>query len=53
MATHQVTEAISFMINCETQEEVDHYWDKPFGGGSTNQCGWLKDTGLSWQVPLF
>jgi len=46
------TEAISFVINCETQEEVDHYWDKlSSDGGSTDQCGWLKDKfGLSWQV---
>ena len=46
------TEAISFMINCETPEEVDHYWDKlSSNGGTTSQCGWLKDKfGLSWQV---
>ena len=47
------TEAISFQIDCETQEEVDHYWDKLSEGGdpSAQQCGWLKDTfGVSWQV---
>jgi two-component system sensor histidine kinase QseC len=46
------TEAISFVINCETQDEVDHYWDKlSSDGGTTSQCGWLKDKfGLSWQV---
>jgi len=46
------TEAISFVINCQTQEEVDHYWNKlAAGGGQESQCGWLKDKyGLSWQV---
>jgi predicted 3-demethylubiquinone-9 3-methyltransferase (glyoxalase superfamily) len=46
------TEAISFVVNCETQEEVDRYWDKLMaGGGRPQQCGWLKDKfGLSWQV---
>jgi predicted 3-demethylubiquinone-9 3-methyltransferase (glyoxalase superfamily) len=46
-------EAISFQINCETQEEVDHYWDKLSAGGDekAQQCGWLKDQyGVSWQV---
>ena len=46
-------EAISFQINCETQEEVDYYWEKLSEGGDKNaqQCGWLKDKyGLSWQV---
>ena len=46
-------EAISFQVNCETQEEVDYYWDKLSEGGDerAQQCGWLKDTyGLSWQV---
>jgi predicted 3-demethylubiquinone-9 3-methyltransferase (glyoxalase superfamily) len=46
-------EAISFQINCETQEEVDHYWNKLSAGGDekAQQCGWLKDKyGLSWQV---
>jgi len=45
------TEAISFVAHCKTQEEVDHYWGKLSQGGSTNQCGWLKDRyGVSWQV---
>ena len=45
------TEAISFVINCETQEEVDEFWDKLSEGGAESQCGWLKDKyGLSWQV---
>ena len=47
------TEAISFQIKCQTQEEVDHYWDKLSAGGDPNaqQCGWLKDKfGVSWQV---
>ena len=46
-------EAISFQINCETQEEVDYYWDKLSAGGDpkAQQCGWLKDKyGVSWQV---
>ena len=45
------TEAVSFMVNCETQEEVDHYWEKLGEGGHPSQCGWLKDKfGLSWQI---
>lgn len=46
------TEAISFSIDCQTQEEVDYYWSKlTAGGGQEVQCGWLKDKfGLSWQV---
>ncbi len=45
------TEAISFVVNCETQEEVDSYWDKLSAGGAEVQCGWVKDKfGLSWQV---
>jgi predicted 3-demethylubiquinone-9 3-methyltransferase (glyoxalase superfamily) len=46
-------EAISFQIYCDTQQEVDHYWDKLSAGGDpkAQQCGWLKDKyGLSWQV---
>jgi predicted 3-demethylubiquinone-9 3-methyltransferase (glyoxalase superfamily) len=43
--------AISFMVNCETQEEVDELWDKLSAGGSQEQCGWLKDQyGVSWQI---
>ena len=46
------TEAISFVINCGTQEEIDYYWEKlTAGGGEEVQCGWLADKyGLSWQV---
>ncbi len=44
-------EAVSFLINCEGQEEVDYYWDKLTEGGSEGPCGWVKDKyGLSWQV---
>ena len=45
------TEAVSFAITCETQEEVDRYWEILTDGGEESQCGWLKDRyGLSWQV---
>ena len=46
------TEAISFVIHCKSQEEVDHYWEKlTANGGQESQCGWLKDKyGMSWQV---
>jgi predicted 3-demethylubiquinone-9 3-methyltransferase (glyoxalase superfamily) len=46
------TEAVSFLVNCETQDEIDYYWEKLSAeGGSTGPCGWLKDKfGLSWQV---
>ncbi len=45
------TEAISLLVNCKSQEEVDELWSKLSAGGSTSQCGWLKDKfGLSWQV---
>ena len=44
-------EAVSFVVNCESQEEVDEYWDKLTEGGEKGRCGWLKDKfGLSWQV---
>lgn len=46
-------EAISFIVNCETQEETDYYWEKLSAGGDPNaqQCGWLKDKyGVSWQI---
>lgn len=46
-------EAISFQVNCDTQEEVDHYWEKLSAGGDpkAQQCGWLKDKyGASWQI---
>ncbi|MDB5070464.1 MAG: hypothetical protein JWM87_1575 [Candidatus Eremiobacteraeota bacterium] len=45
------TPAISFSIDCKTQAEVDHFWDRLSEGGETIQCGWLRDKyGLSWQV---
>jgi predicted 3-demethylubiquinone-9 3-methyltransferase (glyoxalase superfamily) len=44
-------EAVSFQIDCETQDEVDYYWDRLSEGGEEGPCGWLKDRyGLSWQV---
>ena len=43
--------AISFYVNCETQEEVDELWEKLSAGGEKQQCGWLKDKyGVSWQI---
>ena len=45
------TEAISFVVNCETQKEIDEYWAKLTAGGTDVQCGWLTDKfGLSWQI---
>ena len=45
------TEAISFVVNCENQQEVDHFWEKLSAGGQEVQCGWLRDKfGISWQV---
>ncbi|HEX6718125.1 MAG TPA: VOC family protein [Pyrinomonadaceae bacterium] len=45
------TEAISFVVNCETQEDVDYFWERLSEGGEKSRCGWLKDKfGLSWQV---
>ena len=45
------TEAISFFVNCETQQEVDELWEKLCAGGKPDRCGWLKDKyGLSWQI---
>ena len=46
------TEAISLMVNCDTQQEIDYFWEKlSADGGETNVCGWLKDKfGLAWQV---
>ena len=45
------TEAVSFVVHCETQPEVDEFWEKLSEGGQEVQCGWLKDKyGLSWQI---
>ncbi len=49
---YKFTEAVSFQISCETQDEADHYWNGLLaGGGTESMCGWLKDRfGLSWQI---
>lgn len=48
---YKFTPAISFFVNCETQEEVDELWEKLSAGGRTDRCGWLQDKfGLSWQI---
>ena len=45
------SEAVSFAISCETQDDVDYYWERLTDGGEESQCGWLKDRyGVSWQV---
>ncbi len=45
------TEAISFQVFCDNQEEIDHYWNRLTEGGEEGQCGWLKDKfGISWQI---
>ncbi len=45
------TEAVSFVVHCDTQQDVDAYWEKLTDGGRASQCGWLKDRyGLSWQI---
>jgi predicted 3-demethylubiquinone-9 3-methyltransferase (glyoxalase superfamily) len=47
----QFTPAISFFVRCETQDEVDYFWEKLTDGGEPQRCGWLKDKfGLSWQI---
>ena len=44
-------ESVSFVVNCDTQEEIDYYWNKLTQGGEESMCGWLKDRyGLSWQI---
>lgn len=49
--TFKFTEAVSFVVNCETQQEVDKYWEQLSEGGQQVQCGWLKDKfGLAWQI---
>ena len=48
---YKFTEAVSFVVRCDSQEEVDRYWTKLTAGGQESQCGWLKDKyGLSWQI---
>jgi predicted 3-demethylubiquinone-9 3-methyltransferase (glyoxalase superfamily) len=48
---HKFTDAISFVVMCDSQMEVDYYWEKLTAGGSEIACGWLKDKfGLSWQI---
>jgi predicted 3-demethylubiquinone-9 3-methyltransferase (glyoxalase superfamily) len=45
------SEAVSFLVSCKDQDEVDHYWDRLTDGGEESQCGWCKDRfGLSWQI---
>ena len=45
------TEAISLFVKCDTQQEIDHFWEKLSEGGQKSRCGWLKDKyGLSWQI---
>lgn len=47
----KLDEAFSFSVSCETQEEIDYYWNKLTDGGAESMCGWLKDKyGLSWQI---
>jgi predicted 3-demethylubiquinone-9 3-methyltransferase (glyoxalase superfamily) len=49
--TFKFTEAVSFVVRCDSQQEVDDYWSKLSAGGSEVQCGWLKDKfGLCWQI---
>jgi len=50
-SAEQFTQAVSFVVRCDTQEEIDNYWSKLTSGGKEIQCGWLVDKfGLSWQV---
>lgn len=49
--TYKITPAISFVVNCDTQDEIDYYWEKLSEGGAEVQCGWLTDHfGVSWQI---
>jgi len=49
--SRKFNEAVSFVVRCDTQQEVDDYWAKLTAGGSESMCGWLKDKfGLSWQI---
>jgi predicted 3-demethylubiquinone-9 3-methyltransferase (glyoxalase superfamily) len=48
---YRFTPAVSFMVECETQEELDHYWDRLADGGMPMQCGWISDKfGVTWQI---
>ena len=50
-ALYKFSPATSFVIECDTQEEIDHYWNSLGEGGIYNQCGWLEDKfGISWQI---
>ncbi|WP_295769487.1 VOC family protein [uncultured Mucilaginibacter sp.] len=50
-AQYKPTPAISFVVNCDTQDEVDHYWNSLLDGGNAMACGWLTDKyGISWQI---
>ncbi len=50
-AAFHFTEAVSFVVNCDTQAEIDYFWEKLSDGGEKSVCGWLKDKyGLSWQI---
>ncbi|MBI2515444.1 MAG: VOC family protein [Opitutae bacterium] len=50
-SVYKITPAVSFVINCKTQKEVDYYWRRLSAGGKKIQCGWLEDKfGVSWQV---
>ena len=45
------SEAVSFVVDCDTQEQIDYYWNKLTENGEESQCGWLKDQfGVSWQI---
>ena len=48
---YKITPAVSFVVHCRTQREVDHYWNRLSAGGKKIQCGWLEDKfGVSWQI---
>jgi predicted 3-demethylubiquinone-9 3-methyltransferase (glyoxalase superfamily) len=49
--TYRFTPAVSFVVNCETQDQLDRYWDRLLDGGQPSRCGWLTDRfGVSWQI---
>jgi predicted 3-demethylubiquinone-9 3-methyltransferase (glyoxalase superfamily) len=51
ISDYKFNEAISFVVNCETQAEIDHYWEKFAEEGQEGKCGWIKDKyGVSWQI---